>query len=145
MTFVPFSGAAPAVNAVLGGHVTSTLISYASVAEQVNAGTLRPLATATATRIAALPDLPTIAEAGYEGYQADLWDGVVAPAGTPREIVSETANWFLGALRDPGTAHKLTAQGFIPTGTCGADFGSMIRKQYDQFGRVIREANIKPE
>ncbi len=145
VTFVPYSGAAPAVNALLGGHITSTLMSYASVAEQVKAGTLRPLATAAATRMAALPDLPTIAESGYEDYQADLWDGVVAPAKTPKEIIVEIASWFLIALQEPETRRRLTAQGFIPTGRCGAEFGSIIGKQYDQFGRVIREANIKPE
>jgi tripartite-type tricarboxylate transporter receptor subunit TctC len=145
ITFVPYPGTAPAINALLGGHVTSAFSSYASLSEQVKAGKLRAVATATPTRIEALPDVPTVAESGYRDFEADLWDGVVAPAKTPKETIAEITGWFTMALREPETKRKLVAQGLFPVGTCGADFGALIRKQYDNYGRVIREANIKAD
>jgi tripartite-type tricarboxylate transporter receptor subunit TctC len=145
ITFVPYPGVAAAVNALLGGHVTSVFTSYASVGEQLKAGQLRALATTTRMRIDPLPDVPTGAEAGYKDLEADLWDGVVAPANTPKEIVAEIAGWFTTALREPETKRKLVAQGLFPVGTCGADFGALIRKQYDEYGRVVREANLRAE
>jgi tripartite-type tricarboxylate transporter receptor subunit TctC len=143
--FVPYPGTAPAINALLGGHVTSAFSSYASLSEQVKAGKLRALATATPTRIEPLADVPTGAESGYRDFEADLWDGVVAPANTPKETIAEIIGWFTMALREPETKRKLVAQGLFPVGTCGADFGALIRKQYDDYGRVIRESNIKAE
>jgi tripartite-type tricarboxylate transporter receptor subunit TctC len=145
MTFVTYPGAAPAANALLGEHVTSVLISYAAVGEQVKAGKLRAIAVATPRRIDALVDVPTVAESGYAGYEADLWDGVVVPAKTPKETVEEIAGWFTSAMQDPETRRKLATQGLFPSVTCGADFGALIRKQYDEHGRIIREANIKPD
>jgi tripartite-type tricarboxylate transporter receptor subunit TctC len=145
ITFVTYPGVAPAANALLGGHVTSVFSSYAAVGEHVKAGKLRVLATTTRTRIEAFPDVPTVAESGYKDYEADLWDGVVAPAQTPKEAIAEITGWFTSALQDPETKRKLVAQGLFPVVTCGADFGALIRKQYDEYGRVIRESNIKAE
>jgi tripartite-type tricarboxylate transporter receptor subunit TctC len=145
MTFVTYSGSAPTANALLGGHVSSALTSYASVSEQVKAGKLRALAVTTALRIEALPDVPTVAESGFMGYEADLWEGVVAPAKTPKESIAEITGWFTSALQDPETRRKLVAQGLFPAVTCGADFGALIRKQYDEYGRIIRETGIKPD
>src|SRR5262249_37632799 len=132
ITFVTYLGSAPSANALLGEHVTSVFISYAAVGEQMKAGKLRALAIATPGRIEALPDVPTLAEAGYN-VEADLWEGMVAPAKTPKETIVELTRWFTSALQDPETKHKLIAQGLFPAVTCGADFGAAIRKQYDKF------------
>src|SRR5271154_3466279 len=145
MIFVPYPGVAPAVNALLGDHVTSVLASYSTVAEQLNAGKLRALATGSRTRNESLPEVPTVAESGYKDYEVNEWFGVVAPAKTPKETVSRLAGWFTAALRAPEIKQKLVAQGLVPVGLCGMDFGALIRKQYDEFGRVIRDANIKAE
>jgi tripartite-type tricarboxylate transporter receptor subunit TctC len=145
ITHVPFAGGAPAVTALLGGHVTSVLGNYADVAEQLNAGKLRALATASRTRIEALPNLPTVAESGYAGYEASVWIGLVVPAKTAKETVSELAGWFTTAMQVPEVKAKLVAQGLYPVGICGVEFGAFLRKQYDEYGRVIREANIKAE
>jgi tripartite-type tricarboxylate transporter receptor subunit TctC len=145
MTFVPYPGGAPAVTALLGDHVTSVLADYAGMAEQLSAGKLRALATASPTRIEALADVPTVAEFGYKDYGVDVWFGLVAPAKTPKETISQLAGWFTAALQVPEIKAKLVAQGLYPAGTCGADFAALLRKQYDEFGRVIREANIKAE
>jgi tripartite-type tricarboxylate transporter receptor subunit TctC len=145
MIFVPFPGGAPAVNALLGGHVTSVFETYPTVKEQLNAGKLRPLATGSRTRIEALPEVPTVAESGYKEYNVDEWFGVLAPAKTPNAMVSQIAGRFAAAVQAPEVKAKLAALGLYPAGMCGADFATLLRKQYDDFGRVIREANIKAE
>jgi tripartite-type tricarboxylate transporter receptor subunit TctC len=145
LTFVPYPGGAPAVNALLGEHVTSVLTSYASSAEQLKAGKLRALAAATRTRIEPLPEVPTVAESGYKDYEVDFWNGLFAPAKTPKETISRLAGWFTAALQAPEVKAKLVVLGLFPVGMCGADFTALIRKQYDEYGRIIREANIKTE
>ena len=145
MIYVPYSGGAPAINALLGGHVTAVFAEYAPLAEHIKAGRLRALATSSPTRIPPLPDLPTVAESGYKDYEVDLWLSLFAPANTPRETVSQLAGWFTAAMQAPEVKTKLVAQGFTPVGMCGADFSALLRRQYDDYGGVIREANIKAE
>jgi len=145
ITFVPYAGTTPAVNALLGEHVTSYFGNYTDVAEQTKAGKLRVLATASRARIAALPELPTVAESGYENYEFEGWFGLFAPAKTPKETVFQLAGWFTAAMQAPEVKAKFVAQGLYPVGLCGADFGALLRKQYDEFGRILREANIKAE
>jgi tripartite-type tricarboxylate transporter receptor subunit TctC len=145
MTFIPYSGGPPILNALMGEHVTSAFITYATVADLLKAGKLRALASASPTRIEPLPNVPTIAESGYKDYEINTWFGVVAPAKTPKERISQLAGWFSAAMKIPEIKAKFAVQGLYPVGICGADFGAFIRKQYDEYGRVIREANIKAE
>jgi tripartite-type tricarboxylate transporter receptor subunit TctC len=145
MTFVPFAGTAPAVNSLLGGHVTSVLVNYPEVAEQLKAGRLRALVTTLKARINSLSNVPTVAESGYPDFETDTWIGLVAPAKTPKETVAQLADWFTVALQAPEVKTKLITLGLDPFGTCGADFAAYLRKQNDEYGRVIREANIKAE
>jgi tripartite-type tricarboxylate transporter receptor subunit TctC len=145
LTYVPYAGGAPAINALLGGHVTAVFAEYAPLSAHLKTGTLRALATSAPMRIGPLPDLPTVSESGYRDYEVDLWWGVFAPAKTPRQTVSELARWFTEALQAPELKAKLAAQGFSPVGRCGADFASLLRKQYDDYGRIIRDAHIVTE
>ena len=145
MTFVPYPGSAPAISAVLGEHVTAVFTDYASMAEQLKAGKLRALATGSRTRIEPLPDLPTIAESGYGEFELNVWFGVLAPAKTPKETIAQLTGWLTAALQTPEIKGQLALQGFYPAAMCGADFAAMLRKQYDDFGRVIRAAGIKAE
>jgi tripartite-type tricarboxylate transporter receptor subunit TctC len=145
LIYVPYSGGAPAINALLGEHVTSVLQNYSEVVEQVKAGKLRALAVTTTKRIEPLPDVPTVAELGFKDYDVEVWFGVVAPAKTPKEAVTQLSGWFTAAMQAPDVKPKLLNLGLYPVGMCGADFGAHIRKQYDEYGRVIREANIKAE
>lgn len=145
LTYVPYPGSAPTVNALLGEHVTSLLAAYANVAGQISAGKLRALAAATPRRIEALPNVPTAAESGFKDFELDNWFGVVAPANTPKETVSQFAGWFTAALQAPDVREKLAVQGLYPIGACGADYAAILRKQYDSYGRAVREANIKAE
>jgi tripartite-type tricarboxylate transporter receptor subunit TctC len=145
ITYVPYPGNAPTVNAVLGGHVTAGIANYADVVGHLQAGKLRPLVALTPARIAPLPDLPTIGEAGYKELEYTLWFGIAAPAKTPAPIVKQLTDWFAAARQAPEVTEKLAIQGLFPEKECGADFTAMMRKEYENYGRVIREAGIKGE
>src|SRR6195256_3598392 len=145
MTFVPYAGSAPAINAVLGQHVTSGFAGYAVVSEQIKGGMLRPLAVATLKRVDPLPDVPTFDESGFKGLEVDNWFGVIAPAGTPRETVNELAGWFAAALKVPEVKAKLALQGLYPVELCGAEFAEFARKRYDEYGEGIRATGLKAQ
>jgi tripartite-type tricarboxylate transporter receptor subunit TctC len=145
MTFVPYAGSAPAINAVLGQHVTSGFAGYAVVSEQIKGGMLRPLAVATLKRIDPLPEVPTFDESGFKGLEVDNWFGVIAPAGTPRETVNELVGWFAAALKVPEVKAKLALQGLYPVGLCGAEFAEFARKRYDEYGEGIRATGLKAQ
>lgn len=141
MTFIPYPGMAPAATALLGEHVSSAWLDYAQAGEQIRAGKLRALA--KVRNVAAVRDVPTLAELGYKDIDADPWFGVSAPARTPKDVIAQLAGWFTTALGDPAVKVKLASLGFDPIGICGADFGAFLHRQSEQYGRVIREANIK--
>jgi len=145
MTFVPYAGSAPAINAVLGQHVTSGFAGYAVVSEQIKGDMLRPLAVATLRRVDPLPDVPTFDESGFKGLEVDNWFGVIAPAGTARETVNELAGWFAAALKVPEVKAKLALQGLYPVGLCGAEFAEFARKRYDEYGEAIRATGLKAQ
>ena len=145
ITYIPFPGGSPAVTALLGQHVTSIYSSYASAAEQLKAGTLRALAVASRNRIEPRPDIPTVTEAGYNDAVEEAWFGTVAPARSPKETIAQLAAWFAAAIHAPEIKAKLAAQELYPIGVCGAEFAVHLRQQYDAYGRIIREANIKAE
>jgi tripartite-type tricarboxylate transporter receptor subunit TctC len=106
---------------------------------------VRVLATASQARIGPLPDVPTLAESGYKDFEVDAWYGVMAPARTPKGRLAQIASWFTAALQVPDIKAKLIDLDHDPVGMCGSDFGILVRKQFDDYGRVIREANIKPD
>ena len=143
ITFVPFAGSAPAINALLGQHVTSVFAGYANLAELVATGKVRALAVASRNRIEPLPNTPTVAELGYKDFEVDNWFGLFAPAKTPPDTSSQLAGWFTEAVKAAEIRPKLVNNGLFPTALCGADFAALLRSQYDEFGRIIREANIK--
>jgi tripartite-type tricarboxylate transporter receptor subunit TctC len=145
ITFVPFNGNAPSLNALLGGHVTSTFNSYSSASGQLKGGLIRPLAVASKTRIPPLPNVPTVIESGVKDYEVQPWFGVYAPAKTPKEIVTQYADWLSAALKAPEVKEKLALQELYPMGLCGADFAAFLRKEQEDYGRAIREANFKLE
>jgi len=145
ITYVPYAGGAPAINALLGNHVTAVFAEYAPLAGHIKSGTLRALATTSAQRVPAQPALPTIAESGYPGYEVDLWWGAFAPAGTSEDAREQLAEWFKAALLAPDVKAKLSAQGFSVAAKCGTEFAAILRKQYDDYGRIVRDAKIKAE
>ena len=143
LTYVPFTGGAPAINALLGGHVTAVLQNFSEAGEQVHTGALRALATPARERIPPLPDVPTIAESGYKDFVADVWFGLVAPAKTPAPIITQYIEWFGQAIVAPEVKAKLVASALYPNPRCGADFAAHIQRQVDEFTRVIAELKLK--
>ena len=144
MTYVPFNGNAPALNSLLGGHVTAVMANYAEAVEHVNGGKLRALASGGRTRLEAWPNVPTVAES-YPGYEVEVWYGLVTPAKTPKESVAQLSQWCAAAMLAPDLKPKWTAQGLAPTGTPAAEFGAHLRKESADYARVIKEAGIKGE
>jgi tripartite-type tricarboxylate transporter receptor subunit TctC len=92
-----------------------------------------------------MPNVPTVAESGFKDFEADIWFGLAAPAKTPTEEIAQLSRWFTAALKDPEVEPKLAAQGLFPVGTCGTDFAAFTKKQYDDYGRAIRDADIKAQ
>jgi tripartite-type tricarboxylate transporter receptor subunit TctC len=145
MTYVPFPGTAPAVNALLGDHVTAAVAEYPVVVEHIKSGQLRALAVATPARIETFPEIPTVAESGYPNYEIALWYSLFAPAKTRRDAVSQLADRFAAAMQVPQLRSKLALQGLFPAGLCGGEFATYLHKQFDAYKEVIRKANIKGE
>jgi tripartite-type tricarboxylate transporter receptor subunit TctC len=145
MTYVPYGGSAPAINALLGGHVTSVFADYPTIVNQLKSGALRALVTTSPTRAEMLPEVPTLAETGLSQYEAEIFYGFVAPAKTPGDMLAQLANSLKRALAAPEMQPKLAQQGLLPVGRCGEEFAAYMRKQVDEYGRVVREANIKAE
>jgi tripartite-type tricarboxylate transporter receptor subunit TctC len=145
MTYVPYGGNAPAINALLGGHLTSVYADYPTIVEQLKAGTLRALAVGSRRRAEALPDVPTVEQSGFKDYDLDIWYGLVAPAKTPRDALAQLADWSASAVKAEDMKPKLAQQGLYPVGVCGAQFAAHLRKQYDDYARVIRDAHIRAE
>jgi tripartite-type tricarboxylate transporter receptor subunit TctC len=132
----------PAVTALIGGHVTAMLGNFSSLSEQISAGKLRALAVGSRTRLLALPDVPTVVESGYKGYEVAVWFGAVAPVGTPKEKLAQLGEWFTGALQAPEVKTKLANQQLLSVATCGANYTAFLHNQYEAFGRIIHDARI---
>jgi tripartite-type tricarboxylate transporter receptor subunit TctC len=145
MTFIPYPGYTPAIEAVLGNHVTSALADFSELRGQLMTGKLRALATTLARRIEPLPNVPTVAESGYPGFEAEFFAALIAPAKTPKDKISELTGLFTAAMQPPEIKAKLATLGLFPANVCGAEFGALLHKQYDEYGRIIRDANIKLE
>jgi len=145
VTFVPFNGNTPALNALLGGHVGSVMSNYSEAAELVGAGKLRALAVASAKRVDGWPNVPTIAEQGFKDYAVEAWYGFVAPAKTPKDKVAELSKWCAEAMLAPELKAKWDLQGLSPVASSADAFGAHLRQQSADYTRVIREANIKGE
>jgi len=142
-TYVPYGGNAPAINALLGGHVTAVWADYPTVVAHLQSGTLRGLVTTAAKRVATLPAVPTLIETGLSNYEADIFYGIVAPAKTPPPTLAKLAGWFMNAIKAPEMAPKLAKHGVFPVGICGPEFGAYLKRMVDDYSRIIAEANIK--
>jgi tripartite-type tricarboxylate transporter receptor subunit TctC len=143
MTHVAYKGSAPAVNDLLGGQ--TQVMFDSSVVPHVKAGKLRALGVTSAKRSSALPDVPTIAEAGLPGYEATAWFGILAPAGTPEPVITRLNTELSAVLRDPAVTKWMEGQGFDVAGGSPADFAAHIRKETAKWARVVKESGATAE
>jgi tripartite-type tricarboxylate transporter receptor subunit TctC len=140
---IPYRGTAPAVTDLLGGQIQLLFTGAPAVLGQVKNGQLRALAVSSPTRLAALPDLPTVAESGYKGFEADQWYGVVAPMGTPREVVTKLNAQINLALNSPDMKIRLTNEGAVATPTTPDAYGQLIASEIARWRPVIQSGRVK--
>ena len=145
MVHVPFSGIAPAVTAVVAGDVQVMFAGSSSAMPHVTAGKLRALGVASPKRIASAPALPTLAESGLPGFDVTSWYSIVAPAGTPPAVVERLQREIAKALDAPDVKTKLAGLGAEPVANTPSEFSAMIKVESAKWGKIVKDANIRPE
>jgi tripartite-type tricarboxylate transporter receptor subunit TctC len=143
---VPYRGSGQILPDLLAGRVDMSFISYLTIRELVKDGKLRILAVASPTRWSELPDVPTMAEAGYPGVDQDTWFGVAAPAGTPKAVVAKLFDLFVKASTDPALVKRASDDGVtIATSKSPQAFGELWTSEAARWGKIVRALNIKAE
>ena len=142
---VPYKGAGPAMNELLGGQVPAYIGSSVSVMPQLAAGKIRALAITSAQRLPSLASVPTVAEQGYPGFDATTWLGLVGPAGMPADVVAKLNAETVKILARPDVLEKLAFEGSLPTPGTAQQFAARIQSEHAKWGKLIREANIRIE
>lgn len=145
MVHVPYKGGGPAAIAILSGEVSLTFGSIATVLPQVRAGKVRAVAVTGARRSSAVPDLPTISEAGVPGYELNSWYGVLAPAATPREIVAKLSAEVVRILHLPEVRDRIAHEGIEPAGTTPEEFAAYIKAEIAKWARVVKASGARPD
>src|SRR6478672_1307652 len=140
---VPYRGAAPAVNDLLGQQVQMTFLDLPVLLPQVKAGALRPIAIGSAARAPTAPDVPTLSEAGFPDLRVENWYGMVAPKGTPNEIVTALHALATKAMADPAVKEKLAAQGATQVGDEPEHFRTFIADETKKWAKVIKDAGVE--
>ena len=143
ITAVPYRGAAPAVNDLLGGHIPLGFLGLAATTEHIKSGKLRGLAVTQRTRLASLPDVPSAVEAGYPEFEVSDWYGLAAPVGTPPDIIAKINAEFIRVLRLPEVKERLNKAGFETAGSTPENFTGYVKSEYERWGRVVKQAGIE--
>ena len=145
LTHVAYKGTGPAVTAVLGGHIDFMFGSTSGLLAPITAGKLRPIAVTGTKRLAQLPDVPTIDEAGVRGYAVTGWYGMYAPAATPPDIIGRLHAETRKALGSTDVRESLEKTGNEPVGSTPEEFGAFVRSEMAKWSKVVKAANIKAE
>jgi len=140
---VPFNGSPPAVTATIQNETQMMFAVMAPLQAQIQAGKLRPIAVTTAKRFPLLPDLPAIAESGFPGFEAQAWNGILVPAGTPKPIVARLNAEIDAILKLPDVVPKMQAQGFALVGGSPEDFGALISSESARWAPLIQKLGIR--
>ena len=140
---IPYKGGAAGITATISGEVHLMMESLNSITPNAKAGRVRALGVTGSKRVAVLPEVPTIAEAGVPGYEAMTWNGIVAPAGMPRAMIDRLNTELNRALAEPGLQQKLAAIGAEPAGGTPEEFAKFIRNEYAKWGDVVRRSGAK--
>jgi tripartite-type tricarboxylate transporter receptor subunit TctC len=144
-TIIPYKGTSPALTDVMGGHISAMVDALPSTMPHVKSGKLKPLAVTTAKRVPALPDVPTVAESGLEGFEMVSWYGLWAPASLPPELVTKLHQEVAKALKSPQVAKALLDYGFIASGSTPEEFKAYIKNESAKYAKLIKAANIRLE
>jgi tripartite-type tricarboxylate transporter receptor subunit TctC len=140
---VPYRGAGQAINDMVAGHVPIGTLGPTSMMSHYEAKTLRFLAQSSEARSPSLPDVPTFQESGFQGLVLDQWFGAFVPAGTPAEIVAHLNAEIAKALADPAIRDNMLKTANEPIGGTPKQFGRLVRDDYEKYGRLVKELNIK--
>jgi tripartite-type tricarboxylate transporter receptor subunit TctC len=142
MTPIPYKGGADALSDLIGGRIGALFPDIATGLPQIRAGKIKALAVASEKRVAALPGLPTVGESGYPGFEAWAWQGFVAPAGTPREVVMKLNGAFARVMADPAISQRLSESGFEPQASTPEEFATYMKSEIAKWAKVIHDSNI---
>ena len=142
---VPFKGGSPAVQDVLAGRISLLMGNMPSVLQHVRSGRMRPLGIASSRRSPLLPAVPTVAESALPGYEAANWNGLVAPAGVPQDLVMRYNADVVRVVTEPAIRDRLAAGGFDPVGDTPAQFAAYLKTEFQRWATVIRARGIKAE
>ena len=145
MTYIPYKGGAPAAAAAAAGDAQVTFANYSDALTHMKSGRLRALGMTSARRFPQSPEVPTIAEAAIPGYQVESWNGLLAPAGTPPEIVNRMAAAVQQGLKDPATKKRMEEMGTEPVGDTPAEFRSFLQAEVKKWGDFVKQSGIKVE
>jgi tripartite-type tricarboxylate transporter receptor subunit TctC len=145
ISHIPYRGTAPSVTDVIGGQVDCTFTGAPAVIPHVRSGRLRALSVSSSKRLAALPDVPTTAESGYPGFEADQWYGLVAPAGTPAAVVARLNAEINKALMLADVAQQLSVEGATPMPTTPQAFADLIKREIPRWAEVVKAGNVKAD
>ena len=138
MVHVPYKGAAPALTDLLGGHVSVMFPPLPVALPYLGSGRFRVLGVTSASRLTSYPDIPTIAESGFPGYEAIAWNGFIAPAGTPKDVVARLSTEIATVIKIPDVKERLSADGSTPMANSPEEFSSFIKTELEKWGRVIK-------
>jgi tripartite-type tricarboxylate transporter receptor subunit TctC len=145
ITHVPYKGTADAVRDLVAGQVQSTVDSVSALLPFIRSGQLKALAVGDPKRSALLPNVPTMSEAGLPGYEVNAWVGILAPAGTPPDVVQLLNREVLAILKQPEVQKKLEEMGSRPIGTSPEEFAALIKSDVAKFAQIIRTAGVQPQ
>lgn len=142
---VPYKGGAPAVADLVAGRLSMMMANLTTAQPHIRAGKLRGLGVGKAKRSPLFPEMPTIAEAGVKGYEANNWNGVVAPAGTPRAVIEKLQRDIVATLQEPAIAERMAKAGLEPVGDTPAQFAQYLKSEAAKWGKLVKTAGIKAE
>ena len=145
MLHIPYKGSAPVVTDLLAGQIDVMFDNVPNVIGHVRAGKMKALAVSTAQRSALAPDVPTVAEAGVPGYELSVWFGVLAPAGTPRDIVARLNTEIVKVLNSADVKDRFAKQGVEVRTSTPEQFGEFVRAEVGRWAKVIKEAGIRAD
>jgi len=145
LVHIPYRGTGPMLSDLLGGQLELTFNGIPPIISQIKAGKLRPLAVGSAARVPALPDVPTIAESGFPGFETSQWYGMMAPAGVPRPIIDQLQQAVAKALASDDAKKRIADDGGVVAGGTPEQFATLIAKEKERWAKVVSTAKIQPD